>query len=345
MESNKGIRLREINVFSVLEKLKKNKKRYIINLTIAFVVSSFIILCVPRTYTCVVKLAPETSSSSMSGLSSIASSFGLNMSNGISQDAIIPELYPDLMRSVDFQTSMFPVKVTTSDGEVNTTYYNYLLAHQKSTWWGKIINKVILFFKSKKSGGENGNEVNPFKLTKVQNEIAQAIGGMVRCSIDKKTDVITITVIDQDPLVCATIADSAKVRLQQFIIDYRTNKAKIDLQYTEKLYAEAKKQYEISRKNYATFVDSNQNLILEQFRSRQTDLENEMQLQFNNYQQISNQLQLAKAKIQERTPAFTTLQSASVPLKPSGPKRMVFVLFWVFVTFCATSLYVFTKKV
>ena len=27
MEGNKGIRLREINVFSVLEKLKKNKKR------------------------------------------------------------------------------------------------------------------------------------------------------------------------------------------------------------------------------------------------------------------------------------------------------------------------------
>jgi uncharacterized protein involved in exopolysaccharide biosynthesis len=33
-----------------------------------------------------------------------------------------------------------------------------------------------------------------------------------------------------------------------------------------------------------------------------------------------------KAKIQENTPAFTVLQSATVAPKPAGPKRMLFVI-------------------
>lgn len=68
-----------------------------------------------------------------------------------------------------------------------------------------------------------------------------------------------------------------------------------------------------------------------------------MQLMYNNYQQVSMQLQLARAKLQERTPAFTTLQSASVPLKPAGPKRMIFVMFWMFAAFAGTVLYVARK--
>ena len=46
---------------------------------------------------------------------------------------------------------------------------------------------------------------------------------------------ITITVQDQDKLICATMADTARVKLQDFIIEYRTRKAKTDLDYYTKL--------------------------------------------------------------------------------------------------------------
>lgn len=44
------------------------------------------------------------------------------------------------------------------------------------------------------------------------------------------------------------------------------------------------------------------------------------------YNSLSQQKLLATAKLQERTPAFTALQNASIPLKPTGPKRMITVL-------------------
>ena len=80
-------------------------------------------------------------------------------------------------------------------------------------------------------------------LTKKQTDIIDAIGDKINCSIDKKTQIIAVTVKDQDPLICAVIADSVRCKLQKFITDYRTSKARSDMEYTHKLLKEAKRQY------------------------------------------------------------------------------------------------------
>ena len=61
-----------------------------------------------------------------------------------------------------------------------------------------------------------------------------------------------------------------------------------------------------------------------------------MQLKFNAYSALSTQLQNAQAKLQEHTPSFTIVQSASVPVKPAGPKRMAFVFIVVFLSLMVT---------
>lgn len=343
MAENNGYRLREIDFGVIFHKIIKHRKRFAVALLAALILSSAFILCVPRYYVCEVRLAPESTNMSMSGLGSLASSLGLNISNMATQDAIVPELYPDLMESVDFQTGMFTTKVRTKDGKVNATYYKYLHDYQKYPWWSTAAQALIRFVKPKNSSQSDGSDVNPFMMTKDQSGVAKMVKRKIRCAVDKKTNVITINVEDQDPLVCATIADSARVCLQQAITRYRTNKARIDLDYSRELNAEAKRQYDKARKAYAAYADANQDLALESFKAQEADLENEMQLKYTNYQQTSQQLQLAKAKLQERTPAFTILQSATVPLKPAGPKRMLFVLACMAATFFGTLLYVYRK--
>ena len=156
--------------------------------------------------------------------------------------------------------------------------------------------------------------------------------------------VITIDVTDQDPLICATIADSVQHRLQDFITDYRTSKARVDLAYNQKLYREARERYEQARRRYAAYTDANQKVFLESVRSQRSDLENEMQLQQRAYSQIAAQLQLAEAKVQEETPAFTTLQPATVPIQKAGPKRTFIVLIFLFLAILATTVYVVHKE-
>jgi len=286
-------------------------------------------------------------------LSTLARSLGMRLNNNLmggSSEALMPNLYPDLMNSVDFKTSLFDVKVCAMDSVNPKSYYDYLLNDQKRPWWsaaiGGTISAIVDLLMTEDSTEllAAKRKVNPFQLTKRQTRIAKIINKKVVCDVDQKTMVITIDVRDQDPLICATVADSVKERLQQFITDYRTNKARIDFEYNKRLCAEAKARYEKARQRYVTFADANQDIILQSVRSHLTDLENEMQLQFSAYQQYFAQVQNAEAQVQQETPAFMTLQSATVPVKPIGPSKIKYLLFFLFLAFVGTTTYVLNKE-
>ena len=331
----------KINYSKLISAMWAKRKLYYITLPVTFIVSSLLILSIPRYYSCEVKLAPETDMPNAGGLSSLASSFlGTNMN--LTSDAIQPLLYPDLIKSKNFLVSLFPIKIETNDGTLKTNYFTYLKKHQKKAWWSSFFDWFGSFFEEKTPSTKfSGTEkVNAFKLTKEQNDIATLILSKVKCNVDKKTDVISITVTDQDNLICATIADSIRNRLQAFITEYRTNKARTDFEYYKDLTEKAKANYEKARRVYGSYGDSHTDVVMPSYQSKVADLENDMQLKYNTYSTLSQQLQMARAKVQERTPAFTILQTASVPIKPLGPKRMIFVAFMLFLAFCATTFYI-----
>jgi uncharacterized protein involved in exopolysaccharide biosynthesis len=74
------------------------------------------------------------------------------------------------------------------------------------------------------------------------------------------------------------------------------------------------------------------------------DLENEMQLRYNVYTALNTRLEAAQAKVQENTPVFTTLTNATVPVKPAGPKRMIFVAAMLFLATCGTLAHLFRQE-
>lgn len=341
-----------IDYGKILKDLLKHKLLYYKVLPITFLFAAFLSLSKPDYYNCQVKLSPEinSSGSGKNSLLSLASSFGVNLGNassGMGTEALFPTIYPELMNSTDFKTSLFPVLVTIegnkNKGEKDQTmsYYDYLESGQKGPWWSEAIGSTLKLFIKKK---ESENKLNPFRLTKKQAQIVKSLDKKIVCDVDKKTMVITINVQDQDPVICATMADTVKNRLQNFITEYRTSKSRVDLEYYHKITQESKARYEKARQKYAEFMDANHDIILQTVRQKQTDLENEMQLQYNAYQQMASQLIAAEAKVQQETPAFTTLQSATVPLEKSGPKRVVTCLYFLFFAFCCTTVWILYKE-
>ncbi|MBQ7514406.1 MAG: chain-length determining protein, partial [Prevotella sp.] len=85
-------------------------------------------------------------------------------------------------------------------------------------------------------------------------------------------------------------------------------------------------------------------MVLQSARTKLIDLENEMQLQYNAYNTVANNLTAAEAKVQQETPAFTTLQSATVPVKKAGPGRAKMCLVFVFLAFICTTAYILHKE-
>ena len=338
MEEKKNLEVIDLRV--VFKKIYARRKLFYKVLPITFVLSSAFILCIPRYYTSSLSLAPELSSmSGVSGtLSSLASSFGFDLGSMETTDAINPMLYPDLMDDNGFVVGLFDIRVKSQDGEIDCTYYDYLAKHQKKAFWSYVAGWIKNLF-PKEDSAKGRKEFDPYYLSKKEDGVAKKIRKNITINIDKKTSVITIEVDAQDPLICRSLADSVKERLQVFITNYRTNKSRIDEEYYKKLALSSKAEYEKARQLYSSYSDSNMDIMLESYRAKQTDLENDMQLKYNTYTTLMTQYQAARAKVQERTPAFTLVKGAAVPVKPSGPKRMLFVIAMCFLATITLTLY------
>lgn len=326
----------DISLIEVFRILRADFRKVCIYSCTAGVIGVILAFATPKIYKSTVILAPEESGSSFSGsLSSLAAMVGMNMKIGQTGDALYPEIYPDLMGSTGFVVGMFPVTVTKNKTGETYTYFDYLDKHQKKAFyeypqdWLKQVKN--LFTTEEKVPADH--KVNPKHLTKKEFDVAKNIMGKIDCSVDKKTNVITIEVEDQDPLIAATVADSLQMHLQRTITDYRTKKARVDLEYMQKLFDEAHREYAKARQKYAAFGDSYMNLKMQSYVLKGDELENEMQLKYTIYQQVVEQLQLAKAKVQERTPAFTIVQEATVPVKHSSQPKIVTLIIWMLLGF------------
>lgn len=341
MESNNEVR---VDYKQVWNKIWERKKLYVKTLSIVFVLSCLWIFPQPRNYETKVSLAPEMGNTlGGDAITSLASTFGLNI-GGLQNkgDAIYPTLYPEIVGSSSFIISLFDVTVTTGDGKLTTTYYDYLLNHRK-------MNPYLLPVKTAINWGsslfttEDSNpsaEVNPFQLTKKEYGIVRLIAKSIQCKVDKKTDVITILVTDHDAFISACIADTVRQRLQDYVTDYRTKKARHDMEYYDQLTREAWAEYNQLESDYSSHQDSHINNVKQSVRSNAKKLERSAEIKYNTYSVLSTHLQAAQARVQERTPAFTIIQPATVPIKPVSPKRLRFVFICLFLTFVGTSIYI-----
>ena len=345
--------MRDIEIVVLLRLLWQNKKILLRNCVIAFGLALIVAFSIPKEYTAKVILAPEMSGG-MSGLSSNlgtwASMAGINMSNLSSNEAIFPDLYPEIVSSTPFLMEMMEVRVETLDGEVKANMYDYLDLYQKSPWWSCITTVPLSFFRSLVDGSkEKENEIElskatSFQLSEKQMTLLSVLEKSIGVEIDKMTGLITVSAALQDPLVAATVAQALSSKLQGYVEKYRTAKARKDLQYIERLYKESQSNYYKAQTAYANFVDAHQSLFFESVKAEQEKLENEMSLAYNTYSQMAQQLDMAKAKVQEKTPVCVEVQPAVVPQQASAPKKMMTAFIFVFLAFFGTSSWIILKE-
>lgn len=322
------------------------RKRFLINGCIAFVIAVVYAFSLPRYYETKVLLAPEYSNggNSLSGLGGLASLAGINLGGMSGEDAIVPTLYPDLISSTDFLVSLFDVQIMTKDSTYRGTLKDYMMNKQEVPWWTSCLLSVKKMFKSDKPEEKDTAAPNPFYLSKMDMGTVRAIGAKFECAVDKKTNVITLQVTDQDPLVSALLVDTVRMRLQDFIIDYRTKKARNDLKHIVQLRNEAERNYKKNLARYTAYADANRGVVLQVYKSQMDELKNATQTSYNIYNQLVQQVELAKAKVLERTPAFTVIQNATVPVQPAGPKRSFIVILFCLLSFIGTTGYIIFKK-
>lgn len=328
----------EIDLLELALKVWAERKFILKTCGCAALVGLVITFSIPREYTATATIAPEMSDSkSGGGLSSLAAMAGINMNASSSADAIYPDLYPDIVASTPFVTELFDVPVESLNAEIDTTLYGYLNDYQCSPWWSavasapfKALGWAISLFSTEETG--NKAKLDPFHLTKEEADAVRALSQRISISVDKKTGLTTLSVTMQDARIAACLTDTVMNKLQNYVTEYRTNKARKDFQFQEKLFNRKKKEYEKAQEEYAKFADANKNIILLSYRAEQERLENEMRLAYNVYTSVAQQLQMAEAKVQEITPVYTVVEPATIPIKASKPSKPMILIGIVFLT-------------
>lgn len=334
-----GIAEKEIDLIDLAKKLWVKRKLILKVSSVGLVIGVIIAFSIPKEYTTTVILAPENSANNNLGnAGALAAMAGINLGSSPSAD-ISSDVYPNIMESTPFVLGLS--QMTVPNDNHSMTLFNYIKEDQQKAWWSYVFGlpKLALQIFSVDSDGGNSTK-DKLSLSKDQIDVIETLRGKLTISIDKKTGIIILNSTMQSPEVSALVADSLINYLQSYIISYRTEKSREDLKFTEKLYLEAKKEYSDAQRKYAQYVDANQNVILASYRVNQEKLQNEVSLTYSVYNQVAQQLQVAKVKVQDQTPVYTIIQPAVIPLIPSKPNKKLIVIGFIFLFGLGASGYI-----
>lgn len=328
-----------IDWMALIRRILAIRRKLYLAAAVGLVAGVIIALSIPKQYTVSVTLSPEMGSGkSGGGLASMAASF-LGGGGSDSPDALNATLAPDIVASTPFLLELFDARVRTANGKVDTTLVAYL-DEQSAPWWntvlglpGMAVGGIKSLFSPAKEEPLTDTDSpagGSIELSEKEAGKLKSLRQSVLADVDKKTSITTLTVTLQDPKVTATVADSVVSKLQQYIIAYRTRKAKEDCRYLEQLYRERQAEYYEAQQRYANYVDANSNVVFQSTLAERERLQNDMSLAYQVYSQVAQQLQVARAKVQEEKPVFAVVEPAVVPREPSGTSRKVIVLGWIF---------------
>lgn len=332
----------EIDLMDILRRIVGIRKAIYKAAGIGLLIGIVVAISIPKQYTVTVTLSPEMGSAKEGGLSGLAASFlGNGVTMGDATDALNASLSADIVSSTPFLMELSAMKILVTRNEVMTldTY----LDEESSPWWSYVIGlssmaiggvKSLFISEEDEFMSSDKASHGTIELSKKESVKIETLKRKIAASVDKKTAMTTVAVTFQNPKVAAIVADSVVGKLQEYIINYRTSKAKEDCVYLERLFKERQQEYYVAQKKYADYLDSHDNIILQSARAEQERLQNDMSLAYQVYSQVASQLQVARAKVQEEKPVFAVVEPAVVPLDPSGTSKKIYVLAFIFLSVC-----------
>lgn len=338
----------EIDIMELISKLWKKKAMIIKWCIVGAVIGLVVGFSIPKTYSSSVTLAPETQQRTNSSVSSIASMMGVNLNNSV--DAISVEMFPDVVHSTPFIVELFelPVQFEWKDEMMNTTLLEYMLDYQKSPWWTPVMQapmKALGWAMSLVSGKEEETEgtsgpLDPTNLPKKERGVVKFFAENIMVNVDKKTGKTSMSLEMQDPRVVATVLNAVVENLKEYMSDYRTSKARQDVENLAEICTERKADYYKAQQAYAKFVDANKSVILQSAQAERERLQQEMNLAYQVYSQVATQLEGARIQEQQAKPVFAIIDPVTVPLRKTAPSKAKMLVIFTFLAGCCAAAWV-----
>lgn len=326
-----------------LAKTAWSGRRTIIKTTLIFIVLGvFIAIFTPKQYKAIMVMIPQSSNpQSSGGLSSLAAMAGINLNMSNSGNELSPSVYPQIVQSIPFQKELMHVKLNFEGYNEKISLYDYytdpqyakfnVLSFIKKFTIG-LPGTIIGAIRGKKEIIEDTVESDNtiIQLSSKERALIDLLSANVTLNADQKAGNITLTSIMPEAKAAAQLGEKAQILLQAKITEFKIAKSNMQLDFIQERYNEKKKEFEEKQKELALFNDRNKNVTTAIARTEGERLQNEYQLVFSVYTELSKQLENSKIQVKNETPVFSIIEPISIPTESFKPKRKQILMIWIF---------------
>lgn len=333
-----------IDLVGISKDLWVNKKTIITSLVVVFIIGLIIYIGSDRMYYSEAQLMPQsTTNRSQIGqlFQQYENIFGIERTP--EQNDIQVAMYPHIVESLNFQIELMQHEIYFSSLDSTLTVFDYfndyyrpgLVDRTVDFIWDYTIALPVTVWNGIKSFTSDGSSQRPeidfsqFKTFDVPKEldgrirsVANSISELITISRDAETGFVSIGVSLPDQQASTELVILVTELLQEYVTDYRTEKAMNNLEFIQERFEEAKQTYQRRQDSLATFQDQNINPNLQSLAVVGQRLQSEYDLAFSLYNTLARRLQEAEIQVQEETPVFRVHEPAVIPNQPTEPDAL-----------------------
>ncbi len=328
----------DITLRLLFSTMNAHRKQLSIGVSIASLVVLLLMLSIPSYYRSDDIVGYEEESSTIAeGLRTVGLSQGFDTGKlSLNTDAFFPPHYFILLESHEFLAEVMQSRITTEPGDT-MTYYSYLLNNPQKMWWQEAYSWLTTW--DAPSQTTDISDIDPTRLTPQQEAVFESAAKHILCRANTNKNLVTVSVIDQDPYVCATMAVAVRKCLQRFVEVYRRKKMAEQISFYKKLVASADDRYQAAVREFNNYSQPHAFASRPLSHTWENHLRLKMMQEETMLNAIRTHLNYSISRLSEPTSLFTSVQEAAIPSEPDGPKRLVYVLLTASLTFTLMLLF------
>ena len=294
----------DLNSLSAVElfRLVQRKRRTILLATVGVaLITAAIVFLIPNTYESEASLLPSGAQDKMADLKRLAGFGSLSAADENSS-----ELFPEILRSRVIQDNVMAKR--------------YSFAHDARSHTLKLAD----YF----------DQDNPDKLR-------AAINHITYISLDKKTGVIDIAVETEYPELSKAVLEAYLEELESFNLHTRRSAARDNATYLGRQIEQTRQEMAQAENELESYQEANRNWLegsSPDLLNTIARLQREVEIQNRKYLYLTQEYEIAKLATQKDVPIVRILDSPSLPVEKTSPKRALIILAMGVVAFLSTCL-------
>ncbi len=252
--------------------------------------------------------ALEEKSTGGGGLSSIASSFGLNLGGG-EGGAFAGDNIIELMKSRLLIEKTLLTK-TLINGKEEFIINRYIACNKLKEKWAKNSELASLTFETPER--VNYTRLQDSVLGAIQNDVTK---GLLEVSkIDKKLSIISVKVKSEDEIFAKLFCENLVKNVTDFYIETKVGKSRKNVQLLELRVDSVKRELDQAMYGRASFVDQNMGLIRQSAAVPKIKQEMRVQMLGTMYAELVKNLEFSKLALMREEPLIQVIDHPILPL-------------------------------